>query len=717
MPPISPKQIPALYQKALNLQNAGKLNEALAAYQTIFNTNPRIAEVHFQVARIFASAGKYAKALPHLKEACAIKPSEAAIWQVWAETLQSLGDQKQISSFLKEVANAPLNLAQKARLSNVFNTPKPTTGDRLAGVSKQDIAKLISLMNARDYQQAEKKAKAQLKVHPKSSTVMHILATAQARLGKSEEALTSFRKALALAPRSGQIHNDLGRLLLDLGRPVEAAEELRRALNASPKLAIAMSNLARTLGRLDQDDEALELAQKACKTDPQLSEAHFTRATLLAKAERDSDAVDAYQKAIELGDKSPQTYALMARAQGVLRRDDEAMENFAKAIEIAPDYAFAYTRRATLLQAQGNFDAAKADFRKALELDPNNGETYRVFSASHKFTADDPLIAQMKERYADQNLDDTNRMNLGFALSKAMDDCKEYDQVFPYLNTANALMRKAYPYDVNSRAIEIEKIKDAFSGVNFSAYEGVGDDSFAPVFVTGMPRSGTTLVEQILASHSTVSGAGEIGEFSREAYRLIGTPQGAFNLVSNISNDALTGLGQHYTRFMRDLFPDADRITDKSIQTYSFMGFVKLALPRARVVVVRRDPRDNLLSIYKNVFREGTHRYAYNLRDLGVYYKLFEEMIGFWRDTLPGYFHEIHYDALTANPEEESRKLLAACDLEWEDQCLNFHQTKRRVETLSVYQVRQPIYRSSVKAWQRYEDDLGELFGVIGPNV
>ena len=713
MPPISPKQIPALYQKALGLQNAGKLNDALAAYQTIFNANPRIAEVHFQVARIFASAGKYDKALPHMKEAASLKPSEPAIWQVWAETLQAHGDKKQISQFLKDLTRSPLGPEHKTKIGNVFSTPKAAPDAGLGGAGKNEIKALISKMNAQHFELAEAQALKLLKAHPKSSAAAHILATAQARQNKPEAALASFRHAITLAQKSAAPRNDLGRLLLDLGRPVEAAEELRRALGIDPKHAVAMSNLARALARMDQDDEALKLARKACKLAPELAEAQFTLATLLTKAEQDADAVDAFQKAIQLGDKTAQTYAMMARAQGVLRRDEDALENFAKAIKIDPDYAFAYSRRASLMQTQGDFEAAEADFRKAIELEPNNGETYRTFSASHKFSADDPLIARMKDRYADKSLGDTNRMNLGFALSKAMDDCKEYDQVFPYLNDANALMRKAYPYDVNTRAIEIEKIKDAFRNLDYAAFEGAGDDSFAPIFVTGMPRSGTTLVEQILASHSTVTGAGEIGEFSREAYKLIGTADGPFHAVSGISKGTLKQLGTHYAEYMRALFPDADRITDKSIQTYTFMGFVKLALPRAHVVVVRRDPRDNLLSIYKNVFREGTHGYAYNLRDLGIYYKLFEEMIEFWRAELPGYFHEIQYDALTANPEEEARKLLAACDLEWEDDCLNFHQTKRRVETLSVYQVRQPIYRSSVKAWERYKDDLGDLFDAL----
>jgi len=713
VPPISPKQIPALYQKALGLQTAGKLNEALSIYQTIFNANPRIAEVHFQVARIFSSAGKYEKALPHLKEANAIKPSEAAIWHLWAENLQAAADKKQITAFLKNLARAPLSPGQKARIGGVFNTAKPTAEHGLAGVSKQEINALVSMMNDGQFKQVEQKAKTLLRAHPNSSTTTHILATAQTRLGHTEDALASFKRAISLEPKSASIHNDLGRLLFDLGRPVEAVEELRRASAYAPKMAIVMSNLARALGRLDQDDEALELANKACKTEPKLAEAHFVRGSLLAKAERDSDAISAFQKAIDLGDNSAFTYALLARAQGSLGQTGKALENFAKAIEIAPDYAFAYTRRATMLQTQGDFEAAEADFRKALELDPDNGETYRVFSATHKCAPDDPLIAQMRTRYESGNLDDTNRMNLGFALSKAMEDSKEFDKVFPYLNDANALMRKAYPYDVESRKIEIDKIKAAFDGIDFNAYDGVGNDSFAPIFITGMPRSGTTLVEQILASHSSVSGAGEIGEFSRQAYKLIGTPQGPFTAVANITNAQLTQLGKDYTAFMRALFPDADRITDKSIQTYTFMGFVKLALPKAHVVVVRRDPRDNLLSIYKNVFREGTHRYAYNLKDLGRYYKLFEDMIEYWRTVLPDYFYEIHYDLLTANPEEETRKLLAACDLEWEDNCLNFHQTKRRVETLSVYQVRQPIYRSSVKAWERYKDDLQDLFDAL----
>jgi len=715
VPPITTKDIPAIYQKAVGLQNAGKLDAALELYQSIARINPRLSEVHFQVARIFASVGKFDKALPHARQAAQIKPKEPAVWMLWAEVLAGLGDDTRTEGFVKALRRSPLPGPHKARVRQVIapHTKAPMARAQTAGAKPEQLAAWQARLAQGDAAAVIKNLRAALKEHPDSAPLLHMLARAQAAGGDRKAALKTYGAALKRAPDAGQIHADLGRLLLDIGRPVQAAEELRRATRYAPDLAAAWSDLGRALGQMDQSREGLEVLAKACDMAPDMGEAHFNRAILLVKQERDEEAVEAFQKSIDLGHATPQAYAMMARAQGVLRRESEALANFDRALALTPDYAFAYARRAALLQTAGDFDAAEADFRKAMALEPDNGETYRIFGASHKFSADDPLLQQMLARWKDPALSDTNRMNLGFALAKALEDSQQYDKVFSYLNTANALMRKAYPYDVHSRAVELDKVRAAFDGVDFEARAGWGDSSFAPIFVTGLPRSGTTLVEQILASHSTVTGAGEIGEFSREGLRLIATPQGSFHAVAGLSEDQIAELGHHYTAYMRGLFPEADRITDKSIQTYTLMGFVKLALPRARVVVVRRDPRDNLLSIYKNVFLEGAHRYAYSLHDLGIYYKLFEQTIDYWRARLPGYFHEISYDALTADPETEARNLLAACDLEWEDACLSFHQNRNRVDTLSVYQVRQPIYRSSVKAWQRYENDLGELFEAL----
>jgi hypothetical protein len=319
----------------------------------------------------------------------------------------------------------------------------------------------------------------------------------------------------------------------------------------------------------------------------------------------------------------------------------------------------------------------------------------------------------MKQKFEDPENSVKNRRNLGFALSKVMEDTKNHDQVFRYLHPANALMRQEFPYDIASREKEIDGVMSVFDQLDLPAMKIEGTSDYAPIFVTGMPRSGTTLVEQIISSHSQVSGAGEVGFAARGAQKLIMRENGSFRGFNDVSRSDIAALGHDYEAFMRQTFPDAPRVTDKSIQTYTFLGLIKLALPHSRMIVVRRDPRDNLLSIYRNMFVDGTHRYSYNLSDLGTYYKLFLKIIAFWQERVPDWFHVVNYEDLIADTETEARKLIAASGLDWEDQCLAFHENTRRVDTLSVYQVRQPIYSSSLKAWQRYENELSELFEAL----
>ncbi|MDZ4093933.1 MAG: sulfotransferase, partial [Paracoccaceae bacterium] len=203
------------------------------------------------------------------------------------------------------------------------------------------------------------------------------------------------------------------------------------------------------------------------------------------------------------------------------------------------------------------------------------------------------------------------------------------------------------------------------------------------------------------------------GDGTRIAQRLMFEGPGGVQSMASLAPSAIAGLGHEYATMMRARFGDASHVTDKSIQTYLFLGLMKLALPKARFVVVRRDPRDTLLSIYKNKFPDGTHLYGYDQRDLAKYYTSFVQMIDFWRAMVPDWFYEVQYEALVANPEVESRKLIAACGLEWQDSCLNFHQNTRKVETLSVFQVRQPISGGSVKSWQRYEAELAPMLQAL----
>ncbi|MGC9419698.1 MAG: sulfotransferase, partial [Rhodovulum sp.] len=519
--------------------------------------------------------------------------------------------------------------------------------------------------------------------HPGVALLADIHANALARLGHRPEARAAFQEALRLDPGFLESRLAFARFLAETGDLAEAAEQLHRATETHPKSAEAQRLLGQTLLR----------------------------------AKDFAAAAEAFAQAIALGDRRADTHAAQARALDGAGRPEDALAAHDAALAAAPDRAEVHGRRAIQLQQMGRFDEAEAGFRRAIDLAPGNGEPYRLMVQTRKLTETDPLIAEMETLWARGDLTDHSRMNLGFALAKAMEDTGRHDRVFAYLHPANALMRKLFPYDIAERRAEIDALKAACAGTDFTARRIANAPDYAPIFITGMPRSGTTLVEQIVASHSRVTGGGELGFVMPEAMRLLSDGAGGLRPVTDLSDDEIAAFGRAIEAHFRMRLPGSDIVTDKSIQTYMVAGLVRLALPNARIVVVHRDPRDTCLSIYKNIFAEGTHRYAYDLRDLGHYYRIFLETVDFWRDLMPGGFHEIRYEDLVADPEPQARALIAACGLDWQDECLNFHKTRRRVATLSLHQVRQPIYASSMKAWERYGDELAPLITALGDAV
>lgn len=714
MLPLSPAQITRLYSDALAHQAAGRLEAAEQGYRTILAANPTLAEAHFQLGRIALTRKDAPAALASFTAAAAAKPGEPAIWQGLAEAAAQTGDRAQMRAVIDraKAAKVPAQIliALQSRLTG--SAPKAPPIGR---AKPAEVQALIAAFRAGRMDDAERRATAILKAAPDAALAADVLGNARMALGKIEAAAQAFRQAVRAAPDWPEAQNNLGHVLFRLKQLDQAEEALRRAVALSPDFAMAHKNLG--LVHLERGDtvQALAAFRRATQADPKLAEAQLLMGHLLYDARNYAAAETAYRAAMQAGDDRPDLKLRLGQVLLQLGREDEALTLFDRGLDQAPDMAPLHARRALLLQRTGDFDGAEAGFRRALALDPNDGETYRLLFTTKKARADDPLIAEMQARFEDPATPDATRMHLGFALSKVMEDTKAYDRVFHYLKPANDLMRKMHPYDIATRRAEVDGLKRSFAGFDPGQAPAPGSSNYAPIFVTGMPRSGTTLVEQIIASHSRVTGAGEIGHAAREAFKLIVDPAtGSYRPWSDIAPDAIAALGHDYEAYMRARFPEAIQVTDKSIQTYAYLGLIRLTLPKARIIVVRRDPRDNLLSIYRNLFLDGTHLYAYSLRDLGLYYRMFEELIDFWRDKAPGFFHEVRYEDLIADPETQSRALIAACGLDWEDACLNFHENKRRVDTLSVYQVRQPIYSSSMKAWQRHAEDLGELFEALG---
>ncbi|MDT8857400.1 sulfotransferase [Paracoccaceae bacterium Fryx2] len=714
MLPLSPQQITRLYQDALAQQGKGQVAEAAETYRRILTVKPDIAEVHFQLGRIALTGRDGPGAAAHFERAAGLKPAEAAIWQGWAEAAALAADPaltRHLLARAKALKLPPkLLIALQDRLTGTPARKAPGIGR----AAPAEVKALLDLFNAGRMAEAEARAAAILTRAPDAALVADVLGNARMNLGKPESAAEAFGIATRLAPDWAEAQNNLGHALLALGRLDAAQTALERSVALSPKLALAHRNLGKLW--LDKGDKIAAVAalKRAVEADPKLAEAQVMLGRQLLAARSYASAESALRAALDVDPRRPETLLLLGQLMAAQGEEDAALDWYDRGLALAPDHLQLLVRKALLLQGQGKFDAAEALFRHAITVDPDAGDVYRLFLTAKKIGLDDPMVAEMETRIDAPGLSDEARMGFGFALSKVMEDNKRHDRVMPYLHTANALMRKAHPFDIATLRREIEGIMRAFDG--FTLPEPLpGATDYAPIFVTGMPRSGTTLVEQIIASHSRVTGAGEIGVGAREAFRtLCGDGRGNFTPIGQVPAAEIVDLGHRYEAALRTRFPQAIQISDKSIQTYAFMGVLAQALPAARFVVVRRDPRDTLLSIYKNVFLEGTHLYAYNLRDLGLYYRLFVELIDFWRARMPGRFYEVRYEALVAEPEAQSRALIAACGMEWEESCLNFHQNTRRVETLSVFQVRQPIYASSMKSWQRYPGELDELYEALG---
>lgn len=716
MLPLNNSQIQANFNQAVQLIGQRKLDEAENRLRIVLSNMPKSAGAHFHMARIQMMRADAEKAIQHLEIARATKPDGENIWRAYAEVLANLDDADRTEAFLNEAKAArlpaPLMIALQDRLKK---QPAPRKGPSIGDASPADIQRGIDLVSQGKAQEAESLARGLRRQHPDVGIIALILANALGMQNKYAEARKEYEAAVRLAPDYPEARNTFGNFLVETGDYEQAEKEFQAALKLRKDMPQALLNSASLLGRMGRYPLAIEYAKRALKVQPDLLDAYMLLNRLYSIVAKEDEAINVLNEALEKGMKNALIHARLGNSYGKQGREQDAMAAFDEAIELDENLSIAYSFRALYLQSLARFEEAEADFRKALALQPEGGEIYRSFFTSHKLKLDDPVILQLEDQIENTRTTDGNKMQMYFAMAKAVEQNKAYDRVFDYLNPANDLVRKLFPYDISTRRKEIDKVKAAFADVDFSQVKPIeGASDFAPIFVTGMPRSGTTLVEQILSSHSRVDGAGENGAFIGNLTAMMnqGTPN--YRPLDIIGVDELRGVGEIAEKSLQDACPGAERVVDKAIQTYMAMGVVKMIFPKAHIVLVRRDPRDCLLSIYKNVFPEGTHRYAYNQTDLGKYYRMFVEMVEFWREKLPGGFHEIQYEDLIDSPEEETRKLLEACDLEWEDACLSFHENKRRVATLSVAQVRQPIYKSSQAAWKRHEDDLAEMIEALG---
>ncbi len=533
--------------------------------------------------------------------------------------------------------------------------------------------------------------------------------------GRTDKAVRWFREAVARDPKSAVAHNELGIALAQAaGGNLDAAVlEFEAALALDPNFFLALNNLGNARVVMGRNEEAIASFERALVLQPEFAAAQYNYGRALAALGRHEQAIARFRKAIALNPGYVAAYNNLGYSLRAIERRSEALVAFDQALALDRNYGFAHAGRASILESMGKIADARASLERAVALMPGNPTFHGALAEIKHFRAGDPQIAAMEALLRKMAAYPAPvRIELHFALAKAYDDLQRQAAAFEQLREGNALKRASVVYNERAELGTLDEIATVYTSAVITAKRGSGDPFDVPMFVVGMPRSGTTLVEQILASHPAVFGGGERSFFAESVAAENPGGRGVLD-VPAFSGEALRRIGGRYAAKLRALAPGAARIVDKLPENFKFAGLIHLALPNARIIHVSRDPADTCFSCYSKLFA-GALNYTYDLGELGRYYQAYEKLMAHWRAVLPeGTVLDVKYETLVEDLEAQARRLIAACGLEWDARCLEFHKTERGVHTASQFQVRQPIYKSSIGRWRPYENHLRPLLEVL----
>ncbi|MGI9463132.1 MAG: sulfotransferase, partial [Aestuariivirgaceae bacterium] len=483
--------------------------------------------------------------------------------------------------------------------------------------------------------------------------------------------------------KNADIHNVQGASLKALGALDDAGYHFGRAIELKPDHADAHNNLGGVLVSLKRFDEAEQLFRRAISLKPDFALAYYHLANVL----RDLDRTKEAQAALETA----------------LRHD--------------PKLTPARITLGHIMTDQGELAEAEEHYRAVLSGEPANGSVHYHLAFVKKFAADDPDLAAITGTLERSDLTVTDRLHLNYAAGKALADIgDDHDQAFIHLAEGARLRRSQLDYEVTREEGDFFRVEKFFTREVFAQHAGKGDPSSRPIFIVGMPRSGTTLVEQVLASHSAVHAVGERKDLANLCKSIDQSMDRQFpDWIDDLQPEQFAEYGRAYVESIAAGAPQAGRITDKMLTNFKLLGFIALILPNAKVVHVRRHPLDACLSCFSQPFTEGSH-YSYDLAELGRYYKAYHRLMSHWKKVLPdGLLTTLDYEDVVADTEGSARRLIGHCGLEWEAGCLDFQKTKRAVKTASAAQVREKVYSSSVGRWRNYEKHLAPLIEALGP--
>ena len=532
--------------------------------------------------------------------------------------------------------------------------------------------------------------------------------------GRLEDAVAGYSRALLLRPDFADAHNNLGAALAAGGRFGEAAAHYVRALELHPDDANAHNNLGIALTALGRLTEAVAHHERAIELDPGKADAHYNLGIALTAQGRLDEADLRYRKTLRLRPDSAAAHNNLGNILAAQGKCAQAIEHYRLAIAIQPGHAEAHNNLGNVFRDLGQFGEALQHYGRAIAILPANAEAHFHRAEIKTFAPGDADLAAMETLANRGDLPAAKATYLHFAMGKALEDCGDHARSFEHLQRGNALKRSQIQYDEAEVAAYYRRIRRVFDRSLLESAEGKGDPSAVPVFVLGMPRSGSTLIEQILASHPQIHGAGELPALDMAVDAEVG--RGFPERMTTLGAGAPGRIARNYLEMLPGVPAGKVRIVDKMPDNFLSVGMIRMILPNARIIHTMRNPVDTCVSCYSKLFSVGQN-FSYDLAELGRYYRGYAETMAHWREVLPaGAMLDVAYEDVVDDLEGQAKRLIEYCGLPWDDSCMRFEKNTRPVKTASSVQVRRPLFRSSLQRWRKYEAWLGPLLDALGEN-
>ena len=725
-------------RQAISAHKEGKLQEAERIYREILQVRPEHPDATHNLGLIAVSVNQIEAAIPLLEAAVNLNPEVEQFWLSYIDALTKAKRFKQVRQASKKAKKRGVEARKIKALSS-----QSKSGAFAEGPSHAQIDTLQQYYNNGLLDDARQLASNLTETFPNHPFAWKVLGAVLRDVGAINEALLPNKMSTELAPGDAEAHYNLGGVLQALNRLKDAEASYRKAIGLRPRLAQAFNNLGTTLEAQGRLSEAETYYKQAVAIKPDYAEAHNNIAVTMRAADKLQEAKASSLKAIALKPDFAEAFNNLGITLKAMGRLSEAEANLTQAATLKPDFAGAHYNLGNLYQAMGRLDESLACFEKALAFSPHyaeahNGlgvtfqeqgrlkdakehyenaislmpeytEAHMHLTAVKTFYTRDQQYLKMLELYHDDALSDERRCHINFGLAKACDDLQMFEEAFSHYVEGNSLRKKLLKYEINMDLKRFAQIKETYSQLKLASQQSaISASKLVPIFILGLPRSGTTLVEQIISASSEVTGAGELPYLTMFGSEIA---TGSTSITPNI----LLALRQKYLDKLREVSEGNLKVTDKMPHNFLYIGVLSAAFPEAKIIHVKRDPAAVCWANFRSSFAHRDLGYSTTIEDLKVYHALYEDLMAFWAKDLGDRIYDLQYEQLTSDQEQQTRKLINYLGLSWTEEFLSPHMNARAVATASNVQIRRKVYQGSSEQWKKYRPFLDKAFDGLSP--